>query len=112
MVIAAEVQDAVDRSLGEVGGVLGADHDVAQLARTGDRAGTVDWKREHVGGPVAIAVLAVELADPLRADELDREVTVLHPGRAQRRLDRRAKLHRDIGEVRGQSDFARSENAS
>ena len=38
VVVAAEVEDAVDGGLGDVGAVLGADRDVAELARAGDRA--------------------------------------------------------------------------
>ena len=58
-----EVQRAVDDGLAQVLGVLGADHDVAQLARAGARSPSlVDREREHVGRPVLAAVLAVELA--------------------------------------------------
>ena len=89
----------MDGRLGEVVGVLGADDDVAELARAGRRAGAVDREREHVGGLVAAAVVAVELADPLRVDELDREVAVVDPGRARAPPRPRRAARRDVGEV-------------
>ena len=49
VVVAAEVQHAVHDGLRQVLGVLGADHDVAQLARAHRRARLVDREREHVG---------------------------------------------------------------
>ena len=53
VVVAAQVEHAVDDGLDQVLGVLGADHDVAELARPGGGAGLVDREREHVGGLVA-----------------------------------------------------------
>ena len=53
-------------------------------------------------GSSRLAVLAVELADPVLVDELDREVAVVDPGRAERRLHRRAQLGRDVEQVDGQ----------
>ena len=88
MVVAAEVQDAVDDGLDQVAAVLGADDDVAELARAGDGSRLVDRERQDVGRRVAAAVLAVELADPLFVDELDRDVAVLDAGRRKRRLGR------------------------
>jgi hypothetical protein len=101
MVVAAEVKHAVHDRLGEVLGVLGADHHVAELARTRDRPDLVDRKREHVGRAVDPAVLAVERVDLRGADEGDREVQVaprprrlepgprgrLEPRRWRRRVD-------------------------
>ena len=52
VVVAAEVEHAVDRRLDQVRGVRRADDDVAELARAGGRAGAVDREREHVGGLV------------------------------------------------------------
>ena len=85
VVVAAQVQHAVHHRLGHVLGVLGADHHVAELARAGHRAGAVDRERQHVGGAVAPAVLAVQRADPLLADERDGEMPVAHAGGRQRR---------------------------
>ncbi len=62
-------------------------------------------------GSVAPAMLAVQLADPLLADELDRQVALLDPGRAERRGDGVAKLLGDVGEVERQPGFWRSEYA-
>ena len=76
MVVAAQVQHAVDDRRAQVLGVLGADHDVAQLARSSGPCGLIDRKGEHVGGAVAAPVLAVERADPPGVDELDREMAV------------------------------------
>ena len=45
----------------------------------GAGAGAVDREGEHVGGLVLAPMRAVELADPLLADELDREVPVRRP---------------------------------
>ena len=61
MIVAAEVEDAVDDGLGDVVAALGADDDVAELARARGRAGFVEGERENVGGLVEAAVLAVEL---------------------------------------------------
>src|SRR4051794_16571863 len=74
VVHAHEVQRAVDDRLAQVGRVLRRDDDVAELARAGGRARLVDREREHVGRAVLAAVLAVELVDALRADELDGDV--------------------------------------
>ena len=93
----------MDGGLGHVGAVLGADRDVAELARAGGRAGAVDREGEHVGRRVLAAVLAVELADPLGVDELDREVAVVDAGRGERRRDRLAQLRGHVGEVDRQS---------
>ena len=82
--------------------MLGADRDVAELARAGDRAGAVDREGEHVGRRVLAAVLAVELLDPLGVDQLDREVAVGDPGGVERRRDRLAQLRGNVGEVEAQ----------
>ena len=62
-------------------------------------AGSVEREREDVGRLVPIAVLAVELADPLLADELDREVAVGDAGRLERRRGCLRELGRDVREV-------------
>ena len=49
VVEAAEVEDAVDGGLDDVGAVLGADRHVPELTRAGDRPRTVDREGEHVG---------------------------------------------------------------
>ena len=66
VVVARQVQHAVDGRLDQVLGVRRADHDVAELARAGGRAGAVDRERQHVGRRVDAAMLAVQLPDPLR----------------------------------------------
>ena len=99
VVVAAQVQHAVNRRLGEVGGVLGADHDVAQLAWAGDLVGAVDRKRQHVGGLVPAPVLAVQLADPARVHQLDREVAVLDAGGRERCQRGWGELVRHVGVV-------------
>jgi hypothetical protein len=68
--------------------VLGADDDVAQLARSRNRLVFVDREREDVGRRVLGAMLAVQLTDALLANELDRQVPVFDAGRGQRRLCR------------------------
>jgi hypothetical protein len=83
---ADEVQHAVDDRLRQVGGVLGADDDVAKLARPGGGFVLVNGEREHIGRLVLAAMLAVELGDPLRVDELDRDVTAVHAPRRRRQL--------------------------
>ena len=104
VVVAAEVEDAVDGGLGEahVAAVLGADRDVAELARAGDRPAFVDREGEDVGRLVHPAVLAVQLLDPPGVDDLDREVAVADPGGGERGGDRRAQILGDVGEVDGQ----------
>ncbi len=57
---------------------------------------------------VAAAVVAVELADSIGADQLDREMAVLDPGRRQGCAGGGAQALRDVVEVEGQSDFVRS----
>ena len=84
MIEAAEVEDAVDRGLDHVGTALGADRDVAQLAGPGGGARFVDREGEHVGRLVPAPVLAVELADALGLDELDRQVPLLDAGGGER----------------------------
>src|SRR5688500_8686779 len=77
--MAAEVQHPVDRGLADVARLRGADDDVAELPRAGALA-LVDREREHVGRLVAAAVLTIQLADVLLADELDREVAITDAG--------------------------------
>ena len=101
----------MDGGLDHVSGVLGADDHVAELTRARGRPDAVDREREHVGGQVAPAMLAVEPADPVGVDELDREMAVGDPGGRERRLDRGSQVGRDVGEVECQSDFWRSEYA-
>ena len=95
MVVAAEVKHAVHHGLGHVGGVLAANHDVAQLARPG-RVGpsAVDGKREHVGGSVAPAVVAVQRSHLVLIHERDRHMPVPHSDRCQRRPGRTAHIRR------------------
>ena len=52
VVVAAQVEHAVHDGLGQVLGVLRADHHVAQLARPGRRAALVNGEGQHVGGTV------------------------------------------------------------
>ncbi len=101
VVVAAEVQNAVDRRPAQIGGLLGADDDVTELARAGDPLDAVDREREHVGRLVAAAVLAVQLADPVRRDQLDREVPLEHTRRAQGGPGRRPQLPGNVRQVQG-----------
>jgi hypothetical protein len=88
VVVAAQVEHAVDDRFDHVSGVLGADDDVAQLARPRDRLVLVDRERQHVGRLILAAVLAVQRADALLSHQLDGQVAVLDAGRRQRRLGR------------------------
>ena len=87
---------AVDDRLAQVGGVLGADDDVAELAQPGGQpgVGAVDREREDVGRALLAAVLGVELRDPAGVDELDRDVPVLDPGGGERERDEALGLRR------------------
>ena len=80
------MQSAMDDRRGHVRGQLGTDDDVAQLERAGriGRGRAVDGEGEHVRAGVAPAVLAVELADALGLDELDRQMTLLDAGGGER----------------------------
>ena len=78
--------------LGRVLGVLRADHDVSELARPAGGAALVDREGQHVRGPVAAAVLAVELPGAVLADELDRKVALLDARRGGRGQCRSAQL--------------------
>jgi hypothetical protein len=83
----------------QVLGVLRADHDVSELAGAGRRPGGVDGEGQDVGDRVASAVVAVELPDPLRADQLDGQMPVLDRGRGQGGQDWRTQLVRGPDEV-------------
>jgi hypothetical protein len=80
VVVTAQVEHAVHDRLGQVLGVLRADHHVSKLARPGGRGALVDRKGQHVRGPVAAAVLAVEGPDAVLADELDGQVALVDAG--------------------------------
>ena len=112
VVHAGQVQHAVHDRLDEVGRVLGADDDVAELARAQRVAVVlVDREGEDVGRPGLAALGQVELGDPLRVDELDRDVAVLdargrrgeatasctRPRAARRRSPRRRARRAAIG---------------
>jgi hypothetical protein len=99
VVVAAEVEHAVHHGLGEVLGVLRADHDIAELARPSGRAGLVDREGQDVGGAVAPPVLAVQLADASLSDELDREMPVVDPGGGERGEGRPSERFRRVDEV-------------
>ena len=101
VVVAAEVEDAVDDGLVQrhVDAVLGADRDVAELARAGRGAEFVDREGEHVGRGVLAAVVAVQLLDPRGVDDLHREMTVVDPDRGERRGDRLAQLGGHVRQV-------------
>jgi len=100
VVVAAEVQYAVDDGLGQVLGLLRADHDVAKLARSDGRPVAVDREREDVGRAVTIAVIAVELVDLSLADEGDRQVQLsVDPSRRQRGASGRAETRRGLRSV-------------
>ena len=70
--------------LGQVLGVLGTDHDVAELARPERLARLVDRERQDVGRRVDPAVLAVQRTDLAGADEGDRQVAVGDAGGVER----------------------------
>jgi hypothetical protein len=76
VVVAAQVEHAVHDRLLEVSGVLGAYHDVAELAWSRGGAAAVDREREHVSGPLDPAVVGVEAADAGGVGERDRQVPV------------------------------------
>src|SRR5687767_13719560 len=85
------MEPAVHGRLDQVGGVVRTDYDVASLARPRRGARPVDREREDVGRLVLAAVVAVELADALLLDELDRQVPVKAGGR-HRSVGRLTKL--------------------
>ncbi len=99
MVVSAEVEHTVYDRLREVASVLGADHHVAELARPCGEPALVDRKRQHVGGPVEPAVLAVERADPILVDERDGEMPLLDSRRGERGEGGPAKQLRSIDQL-------------
>jgi hypothetical protein len=101
VVVAAQMQDAVNGRLDHVSGVRCANNHVTKLARTGDALGAVDRKRKNVGGAVSSAVRAVQFPDPLGADQLDGEVTFTDVGGPKGRANGVAELSRNVGEVDG-----------
>jgi hypothetical protein len=76
----------MDDSGGHVGGQLRTDDDVPQLERPGriGRGRAVDRERQDVRADVAPAMFAVELANALGLDELDRQVPLLDAGGRER----------------------------
>jgi hypothetical protein len=102
MVVAAEVQHAVDDRFAQVAALLGADHHVPQLTRPSRRFGAVDREGQDVGGLVETAMLAIQLPDPVRVGNLDSEMALLHIRDLESRGDRIAQLRRHIGEIEGQ----------
>ena len=99
VVIPAQVEHSVHHRLGQVVGVLGADHHVAELARPRRGAALVDREGQDVGGRVDAAMLAIQLVDAAGRDELDRQVAVLDPGRLERRQRRAPQLVGNVDEV-------------
>jgi hypothetical protein len=99
VVIAAQVEHAVNDRLGEILGVLRADHDVSELARTAGGAAFVDREGQHVRGQVATAVLAIEPADAVLVDELDRQVAFVDSGRGKRGERRSPQLLGRVDEL-------------
>ena len=85
MVVAAQVQHAVDHGLLQIGRLRRADHHVAELARARRGADPVHREREHVGGPFIASVLMVQSGDLGGRDESDGEVPVGDARRGQRR---------------------------
>jgi hypothetical protein len=88
VVVAGQVQHAVDDGLDQVLGVLGADDDIAELAWPGRRLVLVDRERQNVSRLVLAAVVAVQLLDAPLVDQLDREVAVGYAGGLESRLRR------------------------
>jgi hypothetical protein len=88
VVVAGEVEHAVDDGLDQVLGVLRADDDIAKLAWPGRRPILVDRERQDVGRLVLAAVVAVQLVDVLLVDELDRQVAIGYAGGLESRLRR------------------------
>src|SRR5215211_5087856 len=93
------MQNAVDHRLGEVLGVLWADHDVSKLARAGGGTGLVDREGQHVSWPVGATVRAVQLEHTAGRHELDRQVPVLDARHGEGRERGPAKLLRHVDEV-------------
>ena len=78
MVVAAQMQHAVDDGLAQITRLLGTDHHVSQLPRANGRARLVDGKGQHVRGRVASPVAAVQLGDAFGVDEGDRQMAVVY----------------------------------
>jgi hypothetical protein len=81
VVIAAQVEHAVNHGLDQIVCVLRADHDVTQFSRPRGGARLVDWKGQYVGREIATPVVSVQLRDAPLVDELDGEVAVVDTGR-------------------------------
>ena len=79
---------AVDDRLAQVGRVLGADHDVAELARARRASPRSSIGNESTSvGSALPRCSRVELGDARGVDELDRDVPVVDVGRRQRERD-------------------------
>jgi hypothetical protein len=99
VVVAAQVQHAVDDGLAQILCVLGTDHDISQLSRADGRARFVDGEGEHVGGLVACSVAAVEIADALPVDKGDRQMPLAHPGGGEGGEGGLSQLGRSVDEI-------------
>ena len=97
MVVAAEVKHPVDDGFAQVAALLGADDDVAELARSARGRGFVDREREDVCRPVDVPVLPVQLPHPVRGDDLYPDVTVADSGGEERSANGLTKLLRHVG---------------
>ena len=78
MVVATEVEHAVHHGLRKVGGVLRADHYVAELARAGDLAGAVDGKGKDIGEGIQASEVSVQPANLVLLHQPNRYVPVAH----------------------------------
>ena len=102
----------MNNRLAQVAAFLRTDHHVAELPWPLRGPWAIDREREHVGGAIHPSVLTIEVADSLRVNYLHRKVTVLDPGRFERRRDHLAQLRWDIGEIDAQSSCgSRSANS-
>ena len=103
------MKHAVNGGLDQIGRVLRADDDIAELSRSSRRSDSIDREREHVSGLVLGPMEVIELANPRLGDELDREMAVADPGRPQRGRDSVTQVGWDVGKVGAQLRFVRSE---
>ena len=99
MVVAAQVQHAVDDRFAQIVRVFGTDHDISKLPRSDGRARFVDGKGQHVGGPVVSSVGAIELTHALPVDKGDRQMALAHPRGRERGECRLSQLGRSVDEV-------------
>jgi hypothetical protein len=99
VVVAAEMEHAVNHCLDQVLGALRADHHIAQFPRPRNRPSLIDREGEDIGRLIEPAVLAVQALDLVLAYQCQCQVPVADPSRGQRAERWTSQRFRGLDEV-------------